>query len=115
MTSNEPPTNEKYSSNNVRISLESVHGSGGGDEAGYGSNRQLLGENYEKLMANEKTTTEKRTIANIQDRAKRKTVTSSDKGQTIPNLSNEGHAMAMAFGNDPLKVAERIKQNNKRR
>ena len=47
MTSNEPPTYEKYSSNNVRISLESVHGSGGGDEAGYGSNRQLLGKNYE--------------------------------------------------------------------
>lgn len=63
---------------------------------------------------------EKRTIANIQDRARRKSVTGSDGGHDdnvspLNYLSRTGMEMSNAFGNDPRDVAKYVKQNTKKK
>lgn len=76
----------------------------------------LIGKNYKTLIANEKSNVEKRTIANMQDRAKRKTF-SADGGSSEASVSSvlspDGIEMANAFGVDPRKVAKRVQEQNK--
>lgn len=75
-------------------------------EAAY---RYLIGTNIEKLQ--EKT--QKSTIANIQDRAKRGLVDAGDTGveTNMPQVNSE---MAKVFGNDPSEIAKYVKQNSRR-
>lgn len=77
----------------------------------------LRGLKLEELMANDRKNTEKRTIANIQDKARRRSIPSgsgSDAGLDARKvLSNDDFEMSIAFGNDPRKIAKRVNEKLK--
>ena len=74
----------------------------------------LRGAKLEDLLDTSKKTTEKRVIADIQDRARRKTQTSSESSSdNTSSLSDFGKKAAMFMGLDPREVAKTIKQRNK--
>jgi len=78
--------------------------------------KYLIGENLEKLIASTKSKTEKQTIANMQDKARRRSVPTSgaDTGVDVGNiLSKEEIEMSMAFGNDPREIARTVKEKLK--
>lgn len=77
--------------------------------------KYLIGENLEKLMKQTKNQTEKQTIANMQDKARRRSVPSgaSDSLDVGSVLSQEGMEMTAAFNNDPKKIAQRVKEKLK--
>lgn len=76
----------------------------------------LLGENAETLLKKGESGAEKRTIANMQDRMKRR-VDDSDGGDDVVTtkvLSKEALEMSRVFGNDPRSVAKYVKNNLRR-
>lgn len=77
--------------------------------------KYLIGENLERLMKQTKSQTEKQTIANMQDNARRRSIPSgaSDGLDVGSVLSQDGIEMANAFGNDPKKIAQRVKETLK--
>ena len=86
-------------------------------EAVYAWLKHKKGKELKKQLA---SSVEKRTIANMHDRARRKNVKGSDGGldeNVSPSsvLSSEGMAMANAFGNDPREIAKYVKKNKKGR
>jgi hypothetical protein len=78
--------------------------------------KYLIGENLEKLMKQTKSLTEKQTIANMQDKAKRRSVpaSSSDVGIDADKiLSADEVEMSIAFGNDPKAIAKTVREKLK--
>ena len=75
----------------------------------------LLGQNVKDLMSNAKTSTEKRTLANIQDRSRRRVVDDSDGAinQGTSTLTDKGRKAALFMGVDPREIAKHVKQRMK--
>jgi len=75
-----------------------------------GAYKYLVGEHYERLTSSKSKDTEKRTIANIQDRSKRRAINSNSEGSTDTTeaLTSVGKKMAIAMGVDPRKVSKRV-------
>lgn len=77
----------------------------------------MKSEELEKQLAKN---VEKRTIANLHDKSRRKNIRSGDGGNTAlvnPSsvLSKEGMEMANAFGHDPREIAQYVTKNSKRK
>jgi hypothetical protein len=79
----------------------------------------VVGDRIEELEKKVSKDVEKRTIANMQDRARRKNVTSdggSDDNLTPTHvLTEEGLKMANAFGHDPREIAKYVRNQNKKK
>jgi hypothetical protein len=83
----------------------------------------MKGMRSEELSKQVESDTVKRTLANVHDRSRRKSVGGSSGGSdtdVTPSsvLSREGMEMSAAFGVDPRKIAKRVKEhakNNRRR
>jgi hypothetical protein len=83
----------------------------------------MKGMRSEELNQKVESDAVKRTLANVQDRSRRKSVGGSSGGSdndVTPSavLSREGMEMSAAFGVDPRKIAKRVKEhakNNRRR
>lgn len=73
----------------------------------------LRGAKLDDLLEKQSKTAEKRTIANIQDKARRKVVTSTGDSDSTASLSELGMKAAIAMGLDPREVAQTIKKNKK--
>jgi hypothetical protein len=77
--------------------------------------KYLVGEKLDTLLETENSDIEKRTIANVQDRMKRRpTPTTSATGQSTVRLSKETLAINAAMGVDSREVAKHVKENKKR-
>lgn len=86
-------------------------------KAVYYYQRGLKADELEKELSSK---VEKRTIANIHDRARRKSVGGSDGGSDesvspATYLTKNGMEMSNAFGNDPRDIAKYVKQNTKKK
>lgn len=80
----------------------------------------VVGQKIEELEAKVTKDVEKRTIANIHDRSRRKNIGNSDGGSNeVVNpssiLSNQGMEMASIFGNDPREIAKYVTEKTKRK
>jgi hypothetical protein len=78
----------------------------------------MKGMRGEELSKKVETDAVKRTLANVHDRARRKSVGGSAGGadeHVTPTavLSREGMEMSAAFGIDPRKIAKRVKEHQK--
>ena len=72
-----------------------------------------VGQRYRELKDKVNKRNQSNTIANFQDRMRRKPVNSDNGGTALkkqPELSQTGIEMANAFGNDPKLVAKRLKK-----
>lgn len=79
-----------------------------------------VGSKIDQLEKELSSKVEKRTIANIHDRARRKSVGGSDGGSDenvspTSYLDKDALAMTLAFGNDPRKVAKHVKINTNKK
>jgi len=80
----------------------------------------LKGKKGKELDAKMAKNVEKRTIANLHDRSRRKSIRRSDGGSSdnlTPSsvLDRDSIDMAIAFGNDPREIAKYVRKNNKKR
>lgn len=74
----------------------------------------LKGQMAEELFAGASKSSEKRTIANMQDSLKRRGTPAGSGGEVsgdTSNLSAEGRSMANAFGVDPRELANYVRKN----
>ena len=73
----------------------------------------IRGVKADELFKSAKSIAEKRAVANISDRKGRGLTDTTDNNlDDSYEMSNEGLEMARAFGNDPKKVAKRIKKRS---
>ena len=76
----------------------------------------LRGVKLDELIANTKSNAEKRTLANVQDSSKRRSVPSGASGNAGLDvgkiLSKDDIEMAIAFGNDPRTIAKKVREHN---
>lgn len=77
----------------------------------------LRGKNLPQLLADTKSNAEKRTLANVQDNARRRSVPSgsADTGIDVGKvLSKQDIEMSIAFGNDPKKIAKVVRESQQK-
>jgi len=82
--------------------------------------RFIVGGQVDRLLEEEKKSTAKETLAEIQDKQKRGSplVSDSSIAETVDPariLDKEGLALSQAFGNDPKKIAQYVKTQTKNR
>jgi hypothetical protein len=70
----------------------------------------LLGERFEELLAKEKETTKKRTVADMADRAMRQVETKKDGKDSAPTVSKFQARLAREMGVPVSEVAKRVKR-----
>lgn len=78
----------------------------------------VVGKNSHKLTEIFSQKAEKRTLANVQDRMKRRGVSTSDAGSStnhVSILSSDDLELCSVFGTDPKKIAKYVKNELKRR
>lgn len=77
--------------------------------------KYLRGEKMDELLAKAQKDAEKRTVANIHDRAKRGIPAGTDGGNADDvDMSDINLDMARAFGNDPKEIAKYVKKQTRR-
>lgn len=81
----------------------------------YYHQKGLRGDELDKKLV---SSSERRTVANIQDRSRRRIGSSegSGEGSIIPSavLTRKGMEMANAFGNDPREIAEYVQKTKRK-
>ena len=80
----------------------------------------IVGDKIDELEKIASKDTEKRTIANLHDRSRRRNVSGSDGGsdyQVAPSniVSKDGLEMANVFGVDPRELAKYVKNNTRKK
>jgi len=75
----------------------------------------LRGQNLERLMEQERSKTQKSTLADIQDKSRIKIDSGESKLDLDPFeiLSADGMALTAAFGNDPKEIAKLVKSKKR--
>lgn len=76
----------------------------------------LVGENSDKVAKLLETKAEKRTLANVQDNMRRRTISKSEGSDSVNTkalLSDDGMDMTRAFGTNPQKIAQYVKNEIK--
>lgn len=74
----------------------------------------LKGERFDELLEQAKKNTQKSTIADLHDKAKRGITSSSESIGDDVDTSDIDVSMANAFGNDPKKIAKYVKNQTRR-
>lgn len=75
----------------------------------------LRGEKFDELISKQSSIKEKSMIANMQDKSRRKSVSSDGSTDSVPELSNFGKMFANFMGVDPREAAKIVKERNRRR
>lgn len=85
-------------------------------KAVYYYHRGLRSDEFDKQLAKN---VEQRTVANMQDRARRRNIKSDAGNDSLitPSeiLDNDAMDLTLAFGNDPREIAKYVKQNYKKK
>lgn len=72
--------------------------------------KAFLANNHDRILKHQQEMTEKRTVANVADRAKKGTETNNNDTKEAPKLSKRQEYLAKVFGVPASEVAKRTKQ-----